>query len=239
MSLAERAKHQARLLGRLSQNSAYDMFRDAYFDSDDFSDFDTTDEWTLTQATAGTGAVVAGAGGLLALDSASSTADQGVQVQRNASCILPAAGKPIIYECRFKVTDLANNCQLFLGLSDIDTTILAAGDLASSDCVGFVSDTATIAATAGSLDLFSVKATVEGQVVAPHTMVEDTFFTIGFYVDGLTAVTPLLNGEPGTPLTTGGTHIPVLPMAPSFACLSEGTVDPILTVDWYYLLQVR
>ena len=63
----------------------------------------TTGDYVLTQATAGTGAISTAAPGVLELDCNSTTSTQGANLQRVKSAFVPAAGKHIWAEFKFKI----------------------------------------------------------------------------------------------------------------------------------------
>lgn len=220
---------------RLDPTLGYSYFND--FLSND--DYDETDGWTETQATAGTGAVIDGAGGLLQLDSNSTTADQGIQAQLAPEAWLPAAGKDIWFETRLKVTDTVDKVQLFAGLSVLDTTIFATGEISASDYIGFLLDATKQGGADNSKPDFELKKTGQSAeaTASVTTLADDTFVRLGFHLSGITTATPYVNGVAGTAITI--TNCPVTELALSLACLSEGTNDPILTVDWVKLLQLR
>lgn len=212
---------------------------DVYAECDDFAAFDADDDYVVTQATAGTADVIDGKGGLLQLDSNSTTADQGIQVQRKIETFLPAAGKNLLFECRVKVTDTIDKVQFFAGLSILDTSIFASGEVSASNYIGFVLDaTEQGGSNAGkpSLELNSTAGSEEKQSAAA-TLAEDTYIRLGFYLEGITSVTPIVNGVPGTRIDI--TNCPITELSPSFACQSEGTNDPIAVFDWYYCVQLR
>lgn len=217
-----------------------------YVEFDDFASFDADDDWVVTNATAGTADLIDGAGGLLQLDSASSTADQGVQVQRKVETVKLAAGKKVVFAAKAKVTDLANNAQIYIGLGVLDTTFMASGVVSASDYIGFFQDVNVIAGTgdytASTLAFGLYDGGTLEEVKAAAPMVEDTFFIVGFVVDGVTTATPFTVTSAG--VVTLGTAItiadpPDTEMAVTFVCQSEGTVDPIMVVDWYYLFSTR
>jgi hypothetical protein len=238
MATEEIQKFAARRLDLLSgeiQKPLNKRFRDSYFESSDFESFDADDDWVVTNATSGTAEVIDGAGGILSLDAGAVTQHQGVQVQHKTETILPAADKDILFECQIEVTDTFDKAQLFLGLSVLDTTLMDSGLNTSTDHIGLEIPTTG----AGVVDLVSEKGGVRGNQDTVHTLVEATFVILGFYVDGLNSVTPLINGLAGTPIETGGTHIPVTELAASFVCHADGTNDPIMGLDWYYVIQVR
>ena len=64
--------------------------------------------------------------------------------------------------------------------------------------------------------------------VAP--LIFAAFVKLGFIVDGLTSITPYVNGVAGTAITT---NVPIVEMPPSFVSQSTAlAVDPITHVDW-------
>lgn len=192
----------------------------------------TNGEWVLTQATAGTGAVSAVDIGTLVLDSGSSTDTQGVQVQRVKSLFLPVAGSKIWMEWENKIADTPDFCQYFGGLSEIDTSIIATSANSSANHIGFETVTEdNIAIFAGE------KAGARGTVAAAHTFVDDTWVKFGFLVDGVTSITPYVNGVALTALATA--NVPVVAMYPSFVCQTAGTNDPILHVRGLRVFQTR
>jgi hypothetical protein len=233
MSIARRAEALLDGLSRHEQYPTKDRLRNAYILVDEFDNFDADDDYVVTNATAGTADVIDGAGGLLELDSASSTINQGVQVQRKVETILPASGVEILMEARVKWTDAVATLHTFLGLSVLDTTILAGAANTSTDHVGFESFADADLLFAGE------KVGTRATVADAATMVEDTYIILGFFIDGVTNVTPLVNGVAGTPIETGSANIPIVELAPSFACHSSGATDPIMTVDWYYCVMTR
>lgn len=192
----------------------------------------TNGEWVLTQATTGTGAASAVDIGTLVLDSNSATDTQGVQVQRVKSLFLPAAGKDIWMEWQCKIADTPDFCQFFGGLSELDTTLIAASVNSSANHIGFETVTEdNIAIFAGE------KAGARGTVAAAHTFVDDTWVKFGFKVSGVTSITPYVNGVALTALATA--NIPIVALYPSFVCQTAGTNDPILHVRALRIFQLR
>lgn len=241
--------HAAAALLLASRGDAVPDLLDSYVEFDDFPRFNpvqtidavpTLADYVVTNATAGTAAVISGPGGILKLDAASVTDDQGVQVQRRIETFKPAAGKDIVFEC------LINNShptkvQLFAGLSILDTTIFASGEMTASNYLGFVLDaTEQAGANAGkpSLELNSTAGSEE-KLSAVATLAANTNIRLGFHLSGLNRLTPLVNGIPGEPLVI--TNCPVANLAVSFATLSEATpaANPASLVDWYYCVQSR
>ncbi len=201
---------------------------------DDFLTFDDENKWVLTQATAGTAALdVAAKGGVLLLDSASSTNNQGVQIQlggaAGASSFIPSATSKIYYEARIKAADIGSTtCQVFAGLAIVDTSVFASAANSTANHIGYEAINST------AVGIHSEKAGTRSSTASAHTLVDDTYVKLGFVVDGLTSVTPFVNGVAKTAITT---NIPIVALTPSFVCHSSGTTDPILHVDWVSVYQ--
>lgn len=192
----------------------------------------TTGDYVLTQATAGTAAISTAAPGVLELDSNSSTATQGANLQRVKSVFVPAAGKHIWAEFKFKIVDTYDKAEIFVGLSDVETGILATSANASDNHIGWqcVTDNGVL--------LFSAEKAGTGATTAAATIAEDTYIKLGFYVNGVTEIEQYVNG-----VLTGTNHvtanIPVVALVPSFVCQSGGTNDPIMHLQGYRIFQLR
>ena len=202
---------------------------------DDFLSFDDASvRWLLTQASAGTAACdVAAKGGVLLLDSASSTNNQGAQLQLGgaaaASSFIASATSKIYYEARVKLIDIGSTTvQFFAGLSEIDSTLFASAANSSANHVGAEAINTT------ALGVHSEKAGSRSSSASVHTIADGTYFKIGFVIDGVSKVTPFVNGEAKTAITT---NVPIVELTPSFVCHSSGTTDPILHIDWVAVYQ--
>jgi hypothetical protein len=199
-----------------------------------FATYNATDEYTLTQSVTGTAAMSTAAPGVLEIDSNSTTVVQGVNLQRNqgCTCFIPAAGKHIWAEFRFKIVDTFDDCELFVGLAATDTTIIAASDNSSIDHIGWqcVTDDGVL--------LFTSEKNTAGTTSACATLEEATYINLGFYVNGVTDVQQYVNG-----VATGTAHatanIPIVALFPSFVCQSGGTADPIMHVQGYRVFQLK
>jgi hypothetical protein len=192
----------------------------------------TTGDWILTQATTGTGAISTAAPGTLELDSGSSTSTQGANLQRAKSIFLPAAGKDIWFECSLKIVDTYDKVEMFAGLSDVETAIIAASANASDNHIGWqcVTDDGVL--------LFSGEKAGAGATRAAATIAEDTYIKLGFKVNGVTSIQQYINGvETGTATATA--NIPIVALVPSFVCQSAGTNDPIMHIRSLRIFQLR
>tara|TARA_R100000995_G_scaffold84891_1_gene65558 strand:+ start:586 stop:1341 length:756 start_codon:yes stop_codon:yes gene_type:complete len=203
---------------------------------DDFLTFDDENKWVLTQATAGTAALdVAAKGGVLLLDSASSTNNQGVQIQlggaAGASSFIANANSKIYYEARVKIADIGSTtCQMFAGLAIVDTSVFASAANSTANHIGFEAINTT------AMGIHSEKAGSRSSTAAVHTVADDAYVKLGFVVDGLTKITPYVNGVAKDAITT---NIPIVALTPSFVCHSSGTTDPIVHVDWVACYQAE
>jgi hypothetical protein len=204
--------------------------------TDEFLTFDDENKWVLTQATAGTVALDAAAkGGVLLLDCNSTTNNQGVQIQLggaagSASFIASAASK-IYFEARVKIADIGSTtCQMFVGLAEVDTSVLASAANTTANHIGFEAINTT------AMGIHSEKAGTRSSTAAVHTVVDDTYVKLGFVVDGVTKITPYVNGIAQTAITS---NIPIVGMTPSLVCHSSGTTDPIVHVDWVACYQAE
>lgn len=209
---------QAPLLEWLSNPNIGTLFHE------NWSGYDTTDDWTLTQATAGTAAVSTAASHVLELDSGSTTATQGANLQRTGGpFIIPAANTKIYAEFDVKVVDTYDKAELFIGLSEVDTSIIGTSANTSANHIGWqcVTDDGVL--------LFTSEKAGTGDTGAAATIAEDTYIRLGFLVNGVTSITQYINGvESGTAKATA--NIPIVKLVPSFVCQSGGTNDPILHI---------
>lgn len=192
----------------------------------------TTGDWILTQATQGTAAISTAETGVLEIDSNSSTATQGANLQRVKSVFVPAAGKDLWYEVTFKIVDTFDKAEIFAGLSDVETAILASSANASDNHVGWqcVTDDGVL--------LFSCEKAGAGATRAAATIAEATYIQLGFKINGVTSIDQYINGVlTGTANVTA--NIPIVAMVPSFVCQSGGTNDPIMHVKRLRIFQLN
>lgn len=184
--------------------------------------------WTLTQATTGSAALATDEPHALALDSGSSTQGQGANLQKKGVSWTVAAGKRCLFLARFKVTDTIAKCQGFVGLSDSETQIFASNELNSSHLAGFFTNGSSALKIATHNGATSGVQTQSDSVA---TLVEDTYLWAGFVLTGAASLKAFVDGVAIDAITSD------LPAADtdlffSLACLSDGTNDPILTIDY-------
>lgn len=192
----------------------------------------TNGEYVLTQATAGTAAISTARPGVLELDSNSTTATQGATLQRAKSAFVPASGKSIWAEFAFKIVDTFDKAEIFVGLSELDTTLIASSANSSANHIGWqcVTDDGVL--------LFTSEKAGTGTTAAALTIAEDTWVKLGFYYDGTAdTIQQYVNGvATGSAIATA--NIPKVALYPSFVCQSGGTNDPIMHIRPYRVLQL-
>lgn len=208
---------------------------------DDFQTLDATDLWVATQATTGTFALDDDELGVALVDCNSTTNEQGINVQRVGSATVgelfkPAAGKHIWFEGRMKIVDIGTNTapEFFFGLAEVDTTIISSGANTAANHIGFETTSG-----AEEVETYGEKAGARSTATGTaHTIVDGTYFKIGFFVNGVTSVLFFVNGVHDADENLATANIPILAMVPSMVCQSNGTVDPIVHWDWLRVAQL-
>ena len=202
---------------------------------DDFLSLNDEGPWIVSNATSGTAVLADAKGGVLTMDSGAAANDQGVQIQYGgataADSFLPNANSKIYFEARLKLTTIGSGTfDFFVGLSETDVSIITGSANTSSDYIGIQSITADMLAIGVTENNGS--ATAGGTV---HTFVDGTYVKLGFLVDGISSITPFVNGVAQTKITT---NIAVTkPMTPSVVCQSAGTTQSVGSVDWIACFQ--
>lgn len=192
----------------------------------------TTGDYVLTQATQGTGAISTDEEGVLELDANSTTATQGANLQRTKSVFIPKAGSKIYAEFEIKIVDSYDKAEVFVGLSEVDTSIISSSANSSANHIGWqcVTDNGVL--------LFTSEKAGTGTTSAAVTIEEATYVRLGFVVDGVSTVQQYVNG-----VAVGDAHetanVPVVALYPSFVCQSGGTNDPIMHIRPYRVFQTR
>jgi hypothetical protein len=223
---------------------------------DDFMDvFDLTNRYTLTQATAGTFAMIDDDetapltdGGIAALDCGSSTVAQGGNVQASSTVgarFKPQANSKIWFEARIAVADLtagSTGPEFYCGLAEIDTTIIGSSALSTANHVGFssVTDDGVLISAAEKASAAHTGTTMLALGTAP-LLADVTWHKIGFRITNLTKVEFFVDGvqKSGTGDNVATANIPIVAMVPSLVCHSDGTVDPIVYIDWWDCYQSK
>lgn len=193
----------------------------------------TTGDYLLTQATAGSAAISTTMPGVLSIDSGSTTATQGANVQRLKSGFVPAAGKHIWAEFAVKFTGVgALNVETFVGLAASDTTVIASSAVSTNNRIGWSS------VTDDGVLLLNCDKAGTGTTAAATTIASDTWVRLGFYYDGdADTLQQYIDGvATGSPIATA--NIPKVVLYPTFVCQSGGTDQPVLHVRPYRIMQL-
>lgn len=205
-----------------------DPGRGKYF-RDDFMKY-MDDVYTETQATSGTFAAGAAEGGIAVADPGAATAAQGINVQAASALFKPQANSQLWFEARFKWSGITNGLEFFLGLSDVETAIIASSAVASDNFIGWSS------VTDDAVLLFNSEKAGTGDTGAATTVEADTYLKLGFHVDGLNKITQYINGvKTGTAKVTA--NIPIVVLCPSLVVQSGGTQNTC-SLDWWECFQL-
>ena len=195
----------------------------------------TTAQWTVTAASTGTAALTAVNGGALLLTAANTDEDL-IQVQRTTATWLPAAGKKTFFKARLKLSAAALT-DLFIGLSVVDTSLIATSAIGTTECMGFFK-----AATDTTLTFYNRLDGSTGSTSASSigTVADDTYFTVSFYFDGASTVYYAFDDVIKGSVSGSSTYLPNTVMTPSIAIAQEGTAGAgTCTVDYFFAAQER
>jgi len=198
-----------------------------------FNDFMTyhADEWTITTTEGGSGnaseALTSGAGGQLLItnDDADDDADF---FNLKGESFLITGSKRAFFEARFKVSD-ATQSDFVMGLQITDTTPLAA-----SDGINFRKDDGDT-----NLDFVVEKDSTETLTTAVHTMEDDTFVTVAFYVDPNASLV-YYSINHAEPVAVVNTYLPDdEELTVSFGIQNGAAAAKTMTVDYISVLVER
>lgn len=212
-----------------------------FLKTDFMFDHDLTNMFTFTDTTpvgsAATFTLADAVHGEAVLDSVSTTAAEGGQIQAMGATgerILPAAGRIIVLEGRLKVVDNATGPEFFFGLHTVDTTIIASSALSDGtgqSYAGFASvtdDNILVSYTADNTSRTVGTTTLD-------TLVASTWVKLALVIDGTDSVKFYVNGSLKETVTT---TVPAEEMAFSAVCQTPGTVSPATHFDWLLGYQI-
>lgn len=210
---------------------AYELF-------DDFVEYDNTatvGNWTLAEVGTGTDALSdATAGGFVILTCQATTDNACEQITHTGAPFKLAAGKKLWFEARVKFTGDITPSEVSLGLVNSGEDLTAVADVLPQDGVSFSKqDGATaFAATA------SKNGTDTGAVAGVHTLVSGAWVVFGFLIDGVTSITPYVNGVAKTALTATICDDELL--TPYFLVRNgDATTQEVLEIDYVKVVQLR
>lgn len=214
---------------------------------EDFTNFQTITDanpptlanYTCTQGggTLGKLTLKTGIGGILEIDSESTTQHEGLTIQQTIAPFLNAANKDIWFEARVRIDDTYDKIELFVGLAKIDGTLIKNdGDLdTTADYIGFGIETNG----AGAFKFYECKDGTElSDSIA--SIEEDTWIRFGFHVSGTAGIQCYVDGIEKTLTNVVASGLPTTDaLAISFVCQTDATNDPLLDVDWFRCIQLR
>jgi len=205
---------------------------DFYYDGDDFVKLPIDDEdYAFTNATAGDMTLsAAGENGILLLDAVAGTVTQGAQIQRLGASFKPKAGRVILFEANVSVDLLG--VEFFAGLAEIDTTIIGTSAVSTANHIAFTS------ITDDGLLITNAEKAGAGTTGVGYQLVAGTTVKLGIRVDGLDSVSFFVDDVLVSTIATTA-NIPIVGLAPSFVCQSDGTDAPIMSIDYWRCQQTR
>jgi len=198
---------------------------------DDFKE-KPTGRYTETVATTGTFALdttAAGTrGGLAIANSGAVTVAQGINVQIPSTAWVPSDAVRIWFEAYFKFTASSTGPEFFIGLHEVDTSIIAASALSGANMIGFSS------VTDNNVILFTSEKATAAANKACTTIVDNTFIALGFKITNLKFAEQYIDGvKQGPTLRHVTANIPIVGLTPSLVCQANGTTQPTVVIDWW------
>jgi hypothetical protein len=209
----------------------------AYELHDDFFQHDptaTVGRWPELVVGAGTQSLLDDvAGGVCRLSCQATTDDACEQMTFVSAPFYLAAGKTLWYETRIKITGDVQSEHSF-GLVALGENLTAVADVLPADGVSFSTQDGSLAVALTC----SKDGTDTGAVAGVHTLVSGSWVTLGFLVNGVTSVTPYVNGVAGTAATT--TICDDESLAPYFLVRNgDGVTTQIMDIDYVKVVQLR
>jgi hypothetical protein len=198
--------------------------------ANDFMTYNSGD-FTITTTEAGTGsateALTSGAGGQLLLTNAAGDNDLDFLQLKGESFKL-SSSKRAFFEARFKVSD-ATQSDVVMGLQITDTTPLAV-----SDGVYFLKDDGDT-----NLDFHVEKDGTDTTTAAVTTLADDTFVTVGFFIDPNTSQVSYFIGE-AEPVGVVNTNLPDdEELTVSFGIQNGEAAAKTMTIDYVNVICER
>lgn len=204
---------------------------------DDFHTLDTTatvGDWAAFNVGTGTTTLADDvAGGVLLMTCQATTDDACEQLNYVSASVMLAAGKTIWYETRLKqVGDVQS--EVSFGLVALGEDLTAVADVYPADGISFAHQDASMA-----LALTASKGgTNTGASAGVKTMVTNVYATYGLLIDGVTSITPYIDGVAGTAITA------TIPddesLSPYFLVRNgDNVTQQVLHVDYVETVQLR
>jgi hypothetical protein len=140
-------------------------------------------------------------GGQVQILCAATDDDDGNQLSQVSAPFFLAAGKHLWFETRFRINNQTNTdvteSDYYFGLASLNEDLTAVADNLPADGVVFHKDDGDAGTLQCTASLGGVNTSTNADV---GTLVDGTWVTAGFYVDGVTSITPYINGVAQTAL---------------------------------------
>jgi hypothetical protein len=199
-----------------------------YFNDFLFAQNYSASDWVVTETQAGATQAIAADelnGALLLTNDAGD--DDVCQLQSAEEWCKLSAGKQLWFETKLKISD-ATQSDIFVGLATTDTSIIAG----TTDSVGFRK-------LDGSTSVASITEdnTTETTTAGVHTIVADTYVTLGFHWNGVNQVKFFVNRSLAATHTANIEQTNKL--AVTFTLQNGEAVAKTMTIDYIYVAQER
>jgi len=213
---------------------------------DDFMEYDgtaTVGNWLCAQA-GGAGATTAlitdVAGGKIEILCADTDDNCGNQISQVSAPFYLAAGKHLWFEIRFRINNETNTdvtqSDYYFGLASLSENLTEVSDNLPADGVVFHKDDGDAGTLQCTASLGGVNTSTNADVA---TLVDGTWVTAGFYVNGVTSITPYINGVAQTALPTTTIPDDTAQGVIMGARNGDDTATQNLEVDYVRVVQLR
>lgn len=220
-------------------------FGNGFSFSDDFITMPEA-KYEVTQVNNGTFHKISGHAGIAEADSGSTTTGDGVNVQLAGDeagttggrgvFIKPSANTIIWMETRLTLTTVSTAPQFFWGLAQDDTALITGGAtviMDTTDCIGITTVDASNG-TALALLPYGEKNGTAARSTTIGTAVDATTHKLGMKITGITKAECWFDGvKLASTSNIAAANIPIVAMTPSFVFQTDGTTQPVATIDWW------
>jgi len=196
------------------------------------SDFTTACEYTVTYVDIGAGTTVIAQGttaGQRALITNAANENDSTNLQVVGTPFQLAVGHPLYFGAKIAISD-ATQSDLFVGLGNTDTTLMAAHALnLSSDGIYFYKVDGGTVAVAGALKAAAASSVNSATAVTTSSMLYE------IYYDGVGTVTYYHDGVEVTSMSAG---FPTAVLTPSLFYANGAAAAKTATVEWMRCIQL-
>lgn len=200
--------------------------------------------YTHTAQGSGTFALDDAVYGVALATAGATTQAQGINVQAyggsTGEIFLPSTSTVLAFEARIKVatfTAASTGPEFFLGLAEIDTAVISGSAVDVSNAIGWSSIT-----NDGVLLFYGEKAGTPDTNTGT-SLADDTWIRLGFLIEvqsGVLTAKQFVNGVQQVASTDlAAANIPLAAMVPTLVCQADGTINPVLHIDWWQCIQTR